>query len=121
MKQKIDLGATYAVTQMCFDNKKYFSFVDKCRKENITIPIIPGIKILDKPRQIESLPKMFNINLPSELEKEASENIKHIKEIGTKWAIKQSEELINAGVPVIHYYLMNDTSCMLDILHHLHK
>ena len=121
LKQKIDLGATYAVTQMCFDNKKYFSFVDKCRKENITIPIIPGIKILDKPRQIESLPRMFNINLPSELEKEAAENIQHIREIGTRWAIKQSEELISAGVPVIHYYLMNDTSCMLDILHHLHK
>ena len=121
LKQKIDLGATYAVTQMCFDNKKYFSFVDKCRKENINIPIIPGIKILDKPRQIEILPRMFNINLPSELEKEASENIQHIREIGTRWAIKQSEELINAGVPVIHYYLMNDTSCMLDILNHLHK
>ena len=121
LKQKIDLGATYAVTQMCFDNKKYFSFVDRCKKENINIPIIPGIKILDKPRQIESLPRMFNINLPSELEKEASENIQHIREIGTKWAIEQSEELINAGVPVIHYYLMNDTSCMLDILNYLHK
>ena len=61
------------------------------------------------------------LGLSSELEKEASENIQHIREIGTRWAIKQSEELINAGVPVIHYYLMNDTSCMLDILNHLHK
>ena len=121
LKQKIAAGASYAVTQMFFDNSKYFEFVDRCRKENITIPIIPGIKILDKPRQIDILPKLFNIELPDELHSEALENIEHIQEIGTRWAIKQSEELINAGVPIIHYYLMNDTSCMLNILNHLHK
>ena len=121
IKQKIQAGADYAVTQMFFDNKKYFDFVDKCRDEGITIPIIPGIKILDKPRQVESLEKVFHINLPNELKNEAKENIEHIDEIGTSWAIRQSEELINAGVPVIHYYLMNDTSCMLKILNHLHK
>ena len=121
LKEKIDAGAEYAVTQMCFDNKKYFDFVDKCRKEGITIPIIPGIKILDKPKQLEILEKMFHISIPNELRNEALENIEHINEIGTQWAIKQSEELINAGVPIIHYYLMNDTSCMLKILNHLHK
>ena len=121
IKQKIKAGADYAVTQMFFDNKKYFDFVDKCRDEDITIPIIPGIKILDKPRQIESLEKIFHINLPDELKHEAKQNINHIDEIGTNWAIRQSEELINAGVPIIHYYLMNDTSCMLKILNHLHK
>ena len=66
------------------------------RDEGITIPIIPGIKILDKPRQIESLEKIFHISLPNELKNEAKENIKHIDEIGTSWAIRQSEELINA-------------------------
>jgi len=121
IKQKIKAGADYAVTQMFFDNKKYFDFVDKCRDEGITIPIIPGIKILDKPRQVESLEKIFHISLPDELKNEAKENIEHINEIGTSWAIRQSEELINAGVPIIHYYLMNDTSCMLKILNHLHK
>ena len=121
IKKKIEAGADYAVTQMFFDNKKYFDFVDKCRAQGITIPIIPGIKILDKPRQIESLERIFHINLPEELKNEARENIEHIDEIGTKWAINQSEELINADVPVIHYYLMNDTSCMLDILNCLHK
>ena len=121
LKQKIAAGASYAVTQMFFDNSKYFAFVDRCKKENINIPIIPGIKILDKPKQVEILPKMFNIKLPDELHNEAVENIEHIKEIGTCWAIKQSEELISAGVPVIHYYLMNDTSCMLKILNELHK
>ena len=121
LKQKIAAGASYAVTQMFFDNDKYFAFVDRCRKENITIPIIPGIKILDKPRQIDILPKIFDIKLPDELRNEAGENLEHIQEVGTRWAIKQSEELINAGVPIIHYYLMNDTSCMLNILNHLHK
>ena len=121
LKQKIAAGASYAVTQMFFDNSKYFEFVDRCRKENITIPIIPGIKILDKPRQIDILPEMFKTEIPKELYSEAIENIEHIQEIGTRWAIKQSEELINAGVPIIHYYLMNDTSCMLNILNHLHK
>ena len=121
LKQKIASGASYAVTQMFFDNSKYFAFVERCKNENISIPIIPGIKILDKPRQIDILPKLFNIELPDELYSEAQENIEHIHEIGTRWAIKQSEELINAGVPIIHYYLMNDTSCMLNILNHLHK
>ena len=121
LKQKIEAGAEYAVTQMFFDNQKYFDFLEKCRKENITIPIIPGIKILDKPRQIDSLEKIFHISLPDDLKNEARENIEHVDEIGTNWAIRQSEELINAGVPVIHYYLMNDTSCMLKILNYLHK
>ncbi len=121
IKQKIQAGADYAVTQMFFDNKKYFDFVDKCQDEGITIPIIPGIKILDKPRQIESLEKIFHISLPDELKKEAKENIEYIEEIGTNWAIRQSEELINAGVPIIHYYLMNDISCMLKILNYFHK
>ena len=121
IKQKIEAGAEYAVTQMFFDNQKYFDFVNKCRTEGINIPIIPGVKILDKPRQIDSLEKIFHISLPDDLKNEARENIEYIDEIGTNWAIRQSEELINAGVPVIHYYLMNDTSCMLKILNYLHK
>ena len=65
-----------------------------------------------------TLERIFHISLPDELKNEAKENIKHIDQIGTTWAIRQSEELINAGVPVIHYYLMNDTSCMLNILNY---
>ena len=76
---------------------------------------------MDKPRQIDNLEKIFHISLPDDLKNEARENIEHVDEIGTNWAIRQSEELINAGVPVIHYYLMNDTSCMLNILNYLHK
>ena len=121
IKKKIEAGADYAVTQMFFDNKKYFDFVDKCRAQGITIPIIPGMKILDKPKQIDNLEKIFHISLPDDLKNEARENIEYIEEVGTNWAIRQSEELINEGVPVIHYYLMNDTACMLNILNYLHK
>ena len=121
LKKKIDSGAKYAVTQMFFDNKKYFDFVEMCRNKGINIPIIPGIKILDKPKQIDNLEKIFHISIPSELKSEAKENINFIEDVGTRWAIKQSEELINAGVPIIHYYLMNDTSCMINILNYLHK
>jgi len=116
LKQKIAAGASYAVTQMFFDNEKYFKFVNRCRDEGIEIPIIPGIKILNKPKQIDNLGKIFHINIPDELKNEVHENIEHVEEIGIRWAIKQSEELINANVPIIHYYLMNDSGSMLKIL-----
>jgi methylenetetrahydrofolate reductase (NADPH) len=116
IKRKIKAGAEYAVTQMFFDNEKYFKFVDICRDEGIEIPIIPGIKILDKPKQVDNLEKIFHINIPDELKNEVYKNIKHVEEIGIRWAVKQSEELINANVPIIHYYLMNDSGSMLKIL-----
>jgi len=121
IKRKIEAGAEYAVTQMFFDNQKYFDFVELCRNNGITIPIIPGIKILDKPKQLEGLEKIFHISLPEELKNEAQKNIQHLEEIGTEWAIKQSEELINQNVPIIHYYLMNDTTSILKILNYFHK
>ncbi len=121
IKRKIEAGAEYAVTQMFFDNQKYFDFVELCRKNGITIPIIPGIKILDKPKQLDDLEKIFHISLPKELKNEAQKNIQHLEEIGTEWAIKQSEELINQNVPIIHYYLMNDTTSMLKILNYFYK
>ena len=121
IKRKIEAGAEYAVTQMFFDNQKYFDFVELCRNNGITIPIIPGIKILDKPKQLEGLEKIFHISLPKELKNEAQKNIQHLEEIGTEWAIKQSEELINQNVPIIHYYLINDTTSILKILNYFHK
>jgi len=116
IKRKIKSGADYAVTQMFFDNEKYFKFVNRCRDEGIEIPIIPGIKILNKPKQIDNLEKIFHITIPDELKNEVHENIKHVEEIGIRWAVKQSEELINANVPIIHYYLMNNSRSMLKIL-----
>lgn len=108
LKAKVDAGADYIVTQMFFDNKKYFEFVDLCRQHNIHIPIIPGLKILSNKAQLISLPKIFHIDLPQELyvELETCKDDKAIKEVGIKWCIEQSKALKKANVPCLHYYTM---------------
>ncbi len=116
LKKKIDAGADYIVTQMFFDNRVYFDFVDRCRKAGINVPIIPGIKLLDNPRQLRSIPRSFHINLPDDLVDEVMENQNRCREIGQEWCKKQSEELINSGVSCIHYYILNDTSSVRQVL-----
>lgn len=108
LKQKVDLGANYIVTQMFFDNKKYFDFVDRCREAGIHVPIIPGIKPITTRSQSSVLPTIFYIDLPDELsdEVEKCKDNAAVKEVGIEWAIKQSKELIQAGVPTLHFYSM---------------
>jgi len=108
LKAKVDAGADYVVTQMFFDNKKYFDFVDLCRQNGINVPIIPGLKILSSRKQLIALPKVFHIDLPQDLyvELEKCKDDKAVKEVGVKWCIEQSKELKKAGVPCLHYYTM---------------
>lgn len=108
LKAKVDAGADYIVTQMFFDNKKYFEFVDLCRKNDINVPIIPGLKILTSKSQLVALPKIFHIDLPQDMfvELEKCKDDKAVKEVGIKWCIEQSKELKKAGVPCLHYYTM---------------
>lgn len=108
LKNKVDKGAEYIVTQMFFDNKKYFEFVDKCREAGITVPIIPGIKPLTTKSQLTILPQIFHIDLPEELTEEAEKckDNASIKQVGIEWTIKQSKELIKYGAPTIHFYSM---------------
>lgn len=108
LKAKVDAGADYIVTQMFFDNKKYFEFVELCQKNDINIPIIPGLKILSSRSQLIALPKIFHIDLPQDLfvELEKCKDDKAVKEIGIDWCIEQSKELKKAGVPCLHYYTM---------------
>lgn len=108
LKAKIDAGADYIVTQMFFDNKKYFEFVDTCRKNDINVPIIPGLKILSTRSQLVSLPKIFHIDLPQDLyvELEKCKDDKAVKDVGIQWCIQQSKELKAANVPCLHYYTM---------------
>ena len=112
LKEKVDAGADYVVTQMFFDNKKYFGFVEKAREIGITVPILPGIKPIAVQRHMQILPQVFRLDLPepliSELEK-CSTN-KEIRQVGIEWAIQQSKELIDSGVPVVHYYSMGKSS-----------
>jgi len=111
-KQKVDAGAGYIVTQMFFDNRKYFDYVDACRKIGIDVPIVPGLKPLTKRYQLNSIPRKFFVNLPealvSEIEKAKTEEA--VQQIGIEWCIQQSRELKAAGVPCLHYYTMGNAA-----------
>jgi methylenetetrahydrofolate reductase (NADPH) len=108
LKEKVDAGADYVVTQMFFDNAKYFEFVAKAREMGITVPIIPGIKPIAVERHLQVLPQIFRIDLPEDLIAaiEKCKNNAEIRQVGIEWAIQQSIELKAAGVPVLHYYSM---------------
>ena len=108
LKAKVDAGAEYIVTQMFFDNKKFFDFVALCKANDINVPIIPGLKILSSKKQITALPKIFHIDIPQPFyeQLEKCKDDKQIKEIGIKWCIEQSKELVKANVPCLHFYTM---------------
>jgi len=120
LKQKVDAGADYIVTQMFFDNKAYFSFVEKCRAAGITIPIIPGIKILTNESHLRIIPKNFFVDIPPELSsKIIGQSKEDIREIGLKWALHQCQELLEAKVPGIHFYIMSSAKGVVDIISQL--
>jgi methylenetetrahydrofolate reductase (NADPH) len=102
------MGAEYIVTQMFFDNQKYFDFVARCRETGITVPIIPGIKPITAKVQATVLPTIFHIDLPEELadEVEKCKDAAAVKQVGIEWCVKQSRELMKFGVPTLHYYSM---------------
>lgn len=108
LKKKVELGAGYIVTQMFFDNQKYFDFVKLCRAEGINVPIIPGLKPLTTKTQLSLLPSFFHIDIPCDLADavEACPDNKAAAEVGVEWAIQQSRELMAFGVPCLHYYSM---------------
>lgn len=110
LKEKVDAGADYIVTQLFFDNNKFFAFVDACRKIGINVPIIPGIKPLTKGVQLQALPSIFFIDFPQDLAKAVknAKNDEQVKEIGLEWCIQQSKELMAKGVPCLHFYTMGD-------------
>jgi len=108
LKDKVDAGADYVVTQMFFDNKKYFEFVEKAKAAGINVPIIPGIKPVAVKRHLQLLPQVFKLDIPDELVKEVEKckTNKEVREVGIEFAIQQSKELMEYGVPVLHYYSM---------------
>ena len=112
LKHKIELGADYVVTQMFFDNKKYFDFVEAARAMDINVPIIPGIKPIAIKKHLHLLPQVFRIDIPQDLidAVEACKNNKEVRQVGIEWAIEQSKELKAAGVPVLHYYSMGKST-----------
>lgn len=108
LKQKIKNGADYIITQMFFDNQKFFDFVAKCRAAGITVPILPGLKPIATKKQLNLIPHRFSIELPDALIMEVvkAKDNEAVKQIGIEWCIQQSKELVAANIPVIHYYSM---------------
>jgi methylenetetrahydrofolate reductase (NADPH) len=108
LKQKIKNGADYVITQMFFDNQKFFDFVAKCRAAGITVPIIPGLKPIATKKQLNLIPHRFSIELPDALIMEVvkAKDNDAVRQIGIEWCIQQSKELVAAGIPVLHYYSM---------------
>lgn len=109
MKKKEEEGAEYFLTQMFFDNNKYYDFVKRCREAGITVPIIPALKPISKLRQLNVLPKVFRTELPEALASELrnAKSDAEASEIGVKWCVEQSRDLLQHGAPGIHYYTMS--------------
>lgn len=108
LKEKVDAGADYIVTQMFFDNRKYYSFVEACRNIGITVPIIPGLKPVYTKKQLTVLPKTFHIDLPTDLANEMirCKTDQDVEQVGEEWLLDQSRDLMKSGVPVLHYYTL---------------
>ena len=117
LKRKVDAGAEFITTQMFFDNKKYFEYVDRCRAIGINVPIIPGIKPITRKAHLRNLPKIFNMDIPEPLASEL-ENAKDddaAREIGIAWCVQQCKELKSANVPALHFYTMSFSSSTKEI------
>ena len=110
-KEKVAAGADYIVTQMFFDNQHYFRYVEACRKEGIEVPIIPGLKIINRKGQLRSIPRTFHCEIPEALatEVEKAKNSKQVLEVGVEWATQQTRELLEFGVPSVHFYIMQSS------------
>ena len=122
LKRKVDAGAEYVVTQMFFENQHYFTFVEKCREVGITVPIVPGLKILTNKRQVQSLPRTFHVEIPESLaaEVESARN-RSVSEIGIEWATRQASGLLDAGVPYLHFYIMSTSAHVSQVVRALRK
>ena len=118
LKKKVEAGADYIVTQMFFDNQKYFDFVNLCRENGITIPIIPGLKPISTTKQLTLLPQRFNLNVPNPLVDAVikCKNNEDIRQVGVEWAIQQTKELIEFGAPCIHFYTMGKSDNVVEIV-----
>ncbi len=122
LKRKVDAGAHYVTTQMFFDNEAFFNFEQKCRDVGIGVPIIPGIKILTKKRHLQMLPSRFHLKIPEALAAEVeAATPEHVADIGIEWARKQCLELMEAGVPSVHFYIMQRADYVTRVVKPIHE
>jgi methylenetetrahydrofolate reductase (NADPH) len=112
-KEKVEAGAHYIVTQMFFNNEHYFRYVDACREQGITVPIIPGLKILTSAKQLSTIPRSFYVEIPDALSDQVlNAKPEHVADIGVEWAVRQSEELLAHGAPALHFYVMQSANAV---------
>ena len=117
---KVRAGANYIVTQMFYDNSKFFKYLDLCREEGITVPIIPGLKIITSKKQQINIPRNFYIDIPEELSEEITKaKPEHVMDVGVEWAKKQVEELFNKNVPAVHFYIMQSANPIVKLMEKL--
>jgi len=118
MKQKVAAGAEYIMTQMFFDNEKFYAFVKLCRDMGITVPIIPGLKPLTNKKQLSILPRIFHVDIPTELSNAINQckTDADCEKVGTEWLVQQSQELKKFGVPVLHYYTLGKPKVIRDVV-----
>jgi methylenetetrahydrofolate reductase (NADPH) len=121
LKAKVEAGADYIVTQMFFDNSKFFEFVKRCREHGITVPIIPGLKPITTKKQLSVIPRTFHVDIPTELsvEIEKCKEDKDVELIGQAWLLQQSKELKKSGVPVLHYYTLGKARIIASVVKEL--
>jgi methylenetetrahydrofolate reductase (NADPH) len=117
-KEKVDAGAEYIMTQMFFNNQKFFEYVQACRDMGITVPIIPGLKPITNKKQLTILPRIFHVDIPTELSNAINKCKTDVEceQVGTEWLIQQSKELKAAGVPVLHYYTLGKPKVIRDVV-----
>ncbi|HYN22528.1 MAG TPA: methylenetetrahydrofolate reductase [Thermoanaerobaculia bacterium] len=117
VKDKVEAGAHYVVSQMFFNNEHYFHFLDVCREEGITVPIIPGLKVLTSQKQLTTIPKNFFVEIPDGLADEMlAAKPEHAMDVGVEWALKQSEELLAKGAPSLHFYVMQSAAAIKKLM-----
>ena len=122
LKRKLDAGAHYVTTQMFFEAAHYLNFVEQCRSAGIEAPIIPGIKVLTNPKQLQRIPSRFYVEIPTELAEEVNAApAEHAEEIGIRWCVAQCATLLNAGAPCIHFYVMQRSSAVRAVVERLRK
>lgn len=121
LKEKVDAGADYITTQMFFDNKKYFEFVELCKQSGITVPILPGLKPITTKKQLSVLPRTFHVDIPTDLSNEIMKckTDADVEKVGIEWLIQQSKELVKFGVPVLHYYTLGKSSSVASVVKEL--
>jgi methylenetetrahydrofolate reductase (NADPH) len=116
VKEKVDAGAHYVVTQMFFDNRHYFRFLELCREAGIEVPIIPGLKILTSEKQLTTVPRNFFVEIPAGLSDEVLADPEHAVDIGVEWARRQTQELLDRGVPSVHFYVMQSAAAIKKLM-----